>query len=113
GAALFDHVSDHGGRHSRRTTNLIAGSRNACGASSQATTRVVTSWGRSRPCSISGMTSRRVPVRRRSGCPRCRAGRAAALVPLIVGLLLVFVAYGRWQVAPHGAASEPAALRSA
>lgn len=40
-------------------------------------------------------------------------GFAAALVPVIVGLLLIFVAYGRWRVAPHGAASHRSALRSA
>jgi hypothetical protein len=40
-------------------------------------------------------------------------GFATALVPLIVGLLLVFVAYGRWRVGPPGAASQPSALRSA
>jgi hypothetical protein len=26
---------------------------------------------------------------------------APALIPLVVGILLVFVAYGRWRVAPH------------
>ncbi len=30
-------------------------------------------------------------------------GVAMALVPLVVGLLLVFVAYGRWRVAPQEA----------
>jgi len=29
--------------------------------------------------------------------------RAAALVPFVVGLLLVFVAYGRWRLAPLNA----------
>jgi hypothetical protein len=37
---------------------------------------------------------------------------ATALIPLAVGLLLVFVAYGRWRLAPHratrGSALEPA-----
>jgi hypothetical protein len=27
---------------------------------------------------------------------------ASTLIPLLVGLLLVFVAYGRWRLAPHG-----------
>ena len=27
---------------------------------------------------------------------------ASALIPLVVGLLLAFVAYGRWRLAPHG-----------
>ena len=36
-----------------------------------------------------------------------------ALLPLIVGLLLVFVAYGRWRVAPHRAgAVDSLAARS-
>jgi uncharacterized membrane protein YphA (DoxX/SURF4 family) len=30
-------------------------------------------------------------------------GVGMALVPLVVGLLAVFVAYGRWRVAPHEA----------
>jgi uncharacterized membrane protein YphA (DoxX/SURF4 family) len=29
-------------------------------------------------------------------------GIAAALVPLVTCLLLIFVAYGRWRLAPHG-----------
>jgi uncharacterized membrane protein YphA (DoxX/SURF4 family) len=33
-------------------------------------------------------------------------GIAAALVPLIVGLLLAFVAYGRWRVAPHSGRNQ-------
>ena len=33
-------------------------------------------------------------------------GVAAALVPLLVGLLLAFVAYGRWRLAPHGGPSR-------
>jgi DoxX-like family len=28
-------------------------------------------------------------------------GVAAALIPLVVGLLSAFVAYGRWRLAPH------------
>ena len=31
---------------------------------------------------------------------------AAALVPLVVGLLAAFVAYGRWRLAPHPARRE-------
>jgi hypothetical protein len=27
---------------------------------------------------------------------------ASALIPLVVGLLAAFVAYGRWQLTPHG-----------
>lgn len=27
---------------------------------------------------------------------------ASALIPLVVGLLCAFVAYGRWRMAPHG-----------
>ena len=34
-----------------------------------------------------------------------------ALLPLIVGVLAVFVAYGRWRVAPHRGASAPAPSR--
>jgi uncharacterized membrane protein YphA (DoxX/SURF4 family) len=29
-------------------------------------------------------------------------GVAAGVVPLVVGLLAAFVAYGRWRLAPHG-----------
>lgn len=29
-------------------------------------------------------------------------GAALASLPLVVGLLVAFVAYGRWRVAPHG-----------
>jgi hypothetical protein len=29
-----------------------------------------------------------------------------ALIPLLVGLLAAFVAYGRWRLAPHGARRE-------
>jgi hypothetical protein len=41
------------------------------------------------------------------------AGLAAALIPLVVGLLLAFVAYGRWRVAPHRGSSHPSVLRPA
>ena len=30
---------------------------------------------------------------------------ASALMPLVVGLLAAFVAYGRWRLAPHGGAA--------
>jgi uncharacterized membrane protein YphA (DoxX/SURF4 family) len=41
-------------------------------------------------------------------------GAAQALIPLVVGLLAAFVAYGRWKLAPHrGGASRPSALHSA
>jgi uncharacterized membrane protein YphA (DoxX/SURF4 family) len=40
-------------------------------------------------------------------------GFAAALFPLLVGVLLAFVAYGRWTVAPHGASLQPTGLRPA
>jgi hypothetical protein len=40
-------------------------------------------------------------------------GVAAALFPLIVGLLLVFVAYGRWRSTPLSGPSHPPALRPA
>jgi uncharacterized membrane protein YphA (DoxX/SURF4 family) len=33
-------------------------------------------------------------------------GVAAALVPLVIGLLAAFVAYGRWRLAPHPARRE-------
>jgi len=36
----------------------------------------------------------------------------AAVVPLVVGLLVVFVAYGRWQLAPHGEAKGSHSLSS-
>jgi uncharacterized membrane protein YphA (DoxX/SURF4 family) len=32
---------------------------------------------------------------------------AAALFPLVVGLLAAFVAYGRWRLAPHPGRSNP------
>jgi uncharacterized membrane protein YphA (DoxX/SURF4 family) len=41
------------------------------------------------------------------------SGFATALIPLIVGLLLVFVAYGRWRLAPHGGSSPVSMLRPA
>jgi DoxX-like protein len=38
---------------------------------------------------------------------------APAMMPLVVGLLAAFVAYGRWQVAPLHGASRPSRLRPA
>ena len=38
---------------------------------------------------------------------------AAALISLVVGLLAVFVAYGRWRVVPLQGSSARSALRSA
>ena len=38
---------------------------------------------------------------------------APALIPLFVGLLAVFVAYGRWRLAPHRGSSDPSALSRA
>jgi len=38
---------------------------------------------------------------------------AMALVPLVVGLLVAFVAYGRWRLVPHRGSSRASALRSA
>jgi uncharacterized membrane protein YphA (DoxX/SURF4 family) len=32
---------------------------------------------------------------------------ASALIPLVVGLLSAFVAYGRWRLAPHRGSSHP------
>jgi len=32
---------------------------------------------------------------------------APALIPLVVGLLSAFVAYGRWRLAPHRGSSQP------
>jgi|SRR4030095_7846856 uncharacterized membrane protein YphA (DoxX/SURF4 family) len=32
-----------------------------------------------------------------------KVGIAAALFPLVVGVLLVLIAYGRWRLAPHAA----------
>ena len=36
---------------------------------------------------------------------------AITLVPLVVGLLSAFVAYGRWRLAPHRGSSHPAAFQ--
>ena len=33
-------------------------------------------------------------------------GVATALIPFVVGILLVFVAYGRWRLVPHRASSR-------
>jgi len=38
---------------------------------------------------------------------------APALMPLVVGLLAAFVAYGRWRLAPLYGASRPSRLRPA
>jgi len=38
---------------------------------------------------------------------------APALIPLVVGLLAAFVAYGRWRLAPHRRSSHPSALEPA
>ena len=38
---------------------------------------------------------------------------AATLMPLLVGLLAAFVAYGRWRRAPHRATAPPGSLRRA
>jgi hypothetical protein len=32
-----------------------------------------------------------------------KVGITAALFPLVVGVLLMFIAYGRWRLAPHSA----------
>ena len=40
-------------------------------------------------------------------------GFASALIPLIVGVLLAFVAYGRSQLAPHRGPAQASALRPA
>ncbi len=40
-------------------------------------------------------------------------GVGPALMPLVVGLLAGFIAYGRWRVAPLRGSSRPSALRSA
>jgi len=40
-------------------------------------------------------------------------GVVAALIPFLVGLLLVFVAYGRWRLAPLSGSSQPSAVRTA
>lgn len=39
-------------------------------------------------------------------------GVATALIPLVVGLLAAFVAYGRWRLAPHRGSSHPSALQT-
>ena len=36
---------------------------------------------------------------------------ASAPIPLVVGLLSAFVAYGRWRLAPHRGSSHRSALR--
>jgi hypothetical protein len=36
----------------------------------------------------------------------------SALIPLVVGLLAAFVAYGRWRLAPHRGASRPSTLQA-
>jgi hypothetical protein len=38
---------------------------------------------------------------------------ATALIPLVVGLLAAFVAYGRWRRAPHRPSPQPSALHPA
>lgn len=38
---------------------------------------------------------------------------ALALMPLAVGLLATFVAYGRWRLTPHRGSSHPLGLRPA
>jgi hypothetical protein len=38
---------------------------------------------------------------------------AQAVIPLAVGLLLAFVAYGRWRLAPLAGSSQPSSLRLA
>jgi hypothetical protein len=38
---------------------------------------------------------------------------ALALIPLVVGLLAAFVAYGRWRLAPHRDSSHPSGLQPA
>jgi uncharacterized membrane protein YphA (DoxX/SURF4 family) len=38
---------------------------------------------------------------------------ALALIPLVVGLLSAFVAYGRWRLAPHRGSSHPSGLQPA
>jgi hypothetical protein len=40
-------------------------------------------------------------------------GVAPALIPLVVGLLSAFVAYGRWRLAPHRGSSHPSVLHPA
>ncbi len=36
---------------------------------------------------------------------------AMALIPLVVGLLAAFVAYGRWRLAPHRGSAPPSVLQ--
>jgi hypothetical protein len=38
---------------------------------------------------------------------------AMALIPLVVGLLSAFVAYGRWRLAPHRGSSRPSVVPAA
>jgi len=38
-------------------------------------------------------------------------GVATAMIPLVVGLLAAFVAYGRWRLAPHGGSSRRSGLQ--
>jgi len=40
-------------------------------------------------------------------------GVVMALMPLVVGLLAAFVAYGRWRVIPHGTSPRPSGLQEA
>ena len=40
-------------------------------------------------------------------------GVLIALMPLVVGLLAAFVAYGRWRLEPHGGLSRPSAREAA
>jgi uncharacterized membrane protein YphA (DoxX/SURF4 family) len=40
-------------------------------------------------------------------------GGVTALIPLFVGLLAAFVAYGRWRLAPLGAALPPSSAQQA
>jgi len=40
-------------------------------------------------------------------------GVAMALIPLVVGLLAAFVAYGRWRLAPHRGSSHPSVFQAA
>jgi len=40
-------------------------------------------------------------------------GVALALIPLVVGLLAAFVAYGRWRLAPRRGSSRPSTLQPA
>ncbi len=42
-----------------------------------------------------------------------KIGTVVALMPLVVGLLTAFVAYGRWKLAPIGGSSQHSALREA